>query len=385
MQVCNNCVMDTTDPEINFNSDGVCSYCTTFPEYKRRYVPPDVASGKALERLCREIKQANVNGNEYDCLIGLSGGADSSYMAYLVKKMGLKPLAVHFDSGWNSELAVQNIEKIVKSLDLDLVTHVCDWEEMSDLQLSFFKASLVNCDIPQDHAFVSVLYETAAKFGLKYVLSGHNFATESVLPRKWGYTSDDLLHLKAVHKRFGRKKLKKYPMQGFITRFFYYPFVKKIKIIRFLNYTEYHKEQAMDLLTQELGWRKYAAKHYESIFTRFNQGYYLAEKFHFDKRKAHLSSLILNGYITRDQAIKELAKPLYNPKDLEEDLEFVAKKLKITPQGFAAIIAQPPRAHEELPSHARLFTLGVKVKRLFYRLLKGQGAKPGVEIEASTS
>lgn len=375
--------MDTTDPEITFNGEGICSYCSTYPEYKRRYIPQDVASGHALKRLCEEIKSAG-KGNEYDCLIGLSGGADSSYMAYLVKKMGLRPLAVHFDSGWNSELAVQNIERIVKSLQLDLVTHVCDWEEMSDLQLAFFKASVTNCDIPQDHAFITVLYQTAARFNLKYVLSGHNFSTESVLPRKWGYTSDDLLHLKAIHKRFGAKKLKKYPTQGFLKRFFYYPHIKKIKIVRFLNYTEYDKEQSMNLLTKELGWRKYAAKHYESIFTRFNQGYYLAKKFNFDKRKAHLSSLILNGYISRDQALTELEKPLYNPRDLEEDLDFVAKKLKVSTKEFQTIINQPPKAHEDYPSLAQLFNIGVKVKRFFFKFLKNQKKISGSKVEAPT-
>ena len=260
---------------------------------------PDEKGERMLKANADKIKREEKK-KEFDCIIGLSGGVDSSYLVYIAKvKLGLRPLVVHVDCGWNSELAVKNIENIIKSLDLELHTFVVNWEEMKDLQRSFFKASLPDQDIPQDHAIFSALYKFADENNIKYAFNGVNFATESILPVSWGYQAMDLRHIKSIHNRFGERELKEYPSVNFFQRYIYFNLIKNMKIISPLNYLNYRKNEAIEILTKELGWQYYGGKHHESRFTKFFQSYYLPFKFHFDKRRAHLSSLIVSGQINK--------------------------------------------------------------------------------------
>jgi N-acetyl sugar amidotransferase len=356
--------MDVSDPGITFDEDGICNHCRQFDlVYKPVLDRATSSEGPArLAELVESIKAEGV-GKDYDCIIGISGGVDSTYVAWKVKELGLRPLAVHFDSGWNSELAVANIENLVKRLGFDLHTFVVDWEEMADLQLAFFKASLANCDIPTDHGFLAVLYHTAAKYGMKTFISGGNIATESILPTAWGYNAGDRRHLRAVHRQFGKLPLKTYPTLSFFDRYFWFPAIKGFREVRILNYLDYRKDEAKELIKSKLDWRDYGGKHYESIFTRFFQAYYLPQKFGFDKRKAHLSSLIVSGQITREEALQELNKPTAPADLLERDKEFVARKIGITPSEFDEILARPPRSYREFSSNEWLFDLKTHLVR----------------------
>lgn len=368
-QVCTRTVMDTSDPDIWFDDDGVSSHALRYD----RLISDTVRRAQSGERqqelltLVRNIKEAGKN-KPYDCVIGVSGGVDSSYVVLQAVKLGLRPLAVHFDSGWNSELAVSNIESIVSSLSLDLFTDVVDWREMRDLQLSFFKASVANCDIPTDHAFPSVAYKQAAKYGIKYVISGSNLQTESVLPQAWGYNSADATHLKAIQRRFGTVKLRTYPIMGSFRRYVWYPKVRGISRVNLLNYMPYVTDNAKTQITDELGWRDYGGKHYESVFTRYFQGYYLPTKFGFDKRRAHLSSLVLSGQMSRDEALGALEKSNYDETLRAQDEQFIAKKLGISAESFRAICAQAPIGHMKYPNSKKLLDFAIKVRK---PLLKG--------------
>lgn len=368
-QICTRCVMDTSDPDISFDASGLCNHCQKYDRMVRDIVArADRGERQAeLDAIVAQIKERG-RGGDYDCIMGLSGGVDSSYVAYTAKRLGLRPLAVHFDSGWNSELAVNNIENIVKKLGIDLHTHVVDWEEMRDLQLAFFKASVANCDIPTDHAFPAILYREAARHGIKYILSGSNYATEFILPAAWGYQSGDARHLRDIHGKFGREKLRAYPSIGFFRQFVWYPYVRGIKTIKLLNYLPYNKAEAKRTIMRELEWRDYGGKHYESVFTRFFQGYYLPVKFGYDKRRAHLASLINAGQVTREEALAELDHPTYDPQMQADDKAFVAKKLGVSVAELDAIFQQPNKDYSDYASNAKLMEFGLKVKRAFVRL-----------------
>ena len=358
--------MDTTDPEIEFSEDGVCNHCRRFDEFAKKW-PLNTEAGKdQLNKIISEIKKHGL-GKEYDCIAGVSGGVDSSYVLFKAKELGLRPLAVHFDSGWNSECAVNNIENMLKKLNIDLYTFVANWEEMRDLQLAFFKASVANCDIPQDYVFKVVLYKTADKKGIKYIISGSNLVTESILPTSWGYKSDDSKHLRSIHKKFGEIKLRNYPQLSFFEQFIYYPYIKKTKTIPILDYMTYIKAEAKEFLKKEFGWKDYGGKHFESVFTRFFQSYYLPKKFGFDKRRAHLSSLIVSGQMTREEALKDVEKIIYPEHQLREDKEFVAKKLGIAPEEFDKILALPIRTFRDYPSNFWLFQTKNKVSKILHK------------------
>ena len=368
-QICTNCIMDTTDPEIYFDENGVCNHCLKFENQLKKNWFPNEEGKKKLDAIINQIKIDGKN-KKYDCVIGLSGGVDSSYLAFILRKLypELRILAVHIDGGWNSELAVHNIENIVKILDIDLYTGVVPWEEMQDLQLAFFKSQLANQDVPQDHAFFATLYHVANKNGIKYFLSGGNLATESILPYSWGYNAMDATQLKAVHKKFGKKKLKKYEIVSFFKRKIYYPYFKKFRIIRPLDFLPYFKDEAKETIKNELNWRDYGGKHHESKFTKFFQAHWLPTKFGFDKRKAHLSSLIVSGQMTRDEALKELEKPLYDETELKEDKEFISKKLGISLEEFETIMKQPNKTFLDYPSDYKkdifFSNLKKKIKKL---------------------
>jgi N-acetyl sugar amidotransferase len=315
----------------------------------RDYVVDGDAGREKLEQLAAKIR-ADGKGKPYDCVIGVSGGVDSTYVAYLVKKLGLRPLAIHLDNGWDSELAVKNIEETLKRLGIDLYTEVLDWEEFRDLQSAFLKASTPDSEIPTDHAIVAILGNMAAKQGIKYIIIGNNVRTETHLPRAWSQGHFDWKYIRELHKRFGTRPLKTFPHFGFFTYYFRMMTQQRIEI---LNYVGYNKKEALRVLQDELGWRYYGGKHYESIYTRFYQGYILPEKFGYDKRRCHLSSLICSGEVTREQALEELSIPIYSPSMQEEDREYVTKKLGFSDEEFTDIMTAPKKSYWDYPSYGR--------------------------------
>lgn len=346
-RVCTRCVMDTTDPKIAFSPEGYCNHCT---DALARIQREDKNDSENLYRLVDRIKLEGKN-KPYDCIIGLSGGVDSSYVAYQVIQLGLRPLAIHFDNGWNSELAVMNVQNIVVKLNIDLFTHVVNWEEFKDFQLSLIKAGVANCEAPTDHAITALLFNQANRVGTRFILSGSNLASESIMPVSWGYYNQDLKLLRSIHQRFGKQKLKSTPLISFYA-YAYYIFIKRIKQIPFLNLLDYDKQIAKDLLKEKFEWRDYGGKHYESVWTRFFQGHYLPTRFGFDKRKAHYSSLICYNQMTREEALYLLELPIYDPSLLQQDIEFVAKKFDMTVSELEKIMSSPTTSAYDFPNNS---------------------------------
>jgi len=355
--------MDTTDPDIRFDSEGVCNHCTGALERIRRQILLPVEREAALNALVEKVRREG-KGLDYDCIIGVSGGVDSTTTAFWVKRLGLRPLAVHFDNGWDSELAVDNIRRTLEALGIELFTHVVDWEEFRDLQLSFLRASVANCEVPTDHGITALLFRMARKVGTRFILSGSNVVTEAIMPVSWGHYNQDLRHMKAIHRRFGTMPLKTMPTIS-MGHYFYYVLVRGMRQIPFLNYMEYDKAEAKKMLAREIGWRDYGGKHYESVWTRYFQGYYLPVKFGYDKRKAHLSTLICSGQMSRDEALAEMAKPAYEPELLRQDTEFVLKKFGLTAGEFEAILQAPPKLATDYPSNYFFFHRMLKLKNVF--------------------
>lgn len=344
-QRCSLSLMDTiADPDIRFDEKGICNYYYDYKKAEATFVLHGASAEAAVLKTVNEIKAA-AGKSKYDCILGLSGGVDSSYLAWYAKSVGLNPLLVHFDYGWNSELAVNNIENIVNKVGLDLYTYVMDWEEFRDLQRSYFKASVLDLDVPADHMIFGALYKVANEQNIKFILSGKNVVTEAVLPKAWNYRKFDLVNLKNIHKAYGTKPLLKLPALG-AWHFSYYTSIKNIRTVELLNFVDYDKSTAKKFLMEELGWKDYGGKHYESVFTRFYQGYILPRKFHIDKRKAHLSNLIFSGQITLGQAHEEIAQPMYPIELMKQDKEFVAKKLGFTETEFEEVLSLPNRTHE---------------------------------------
>ena len=355
LRVCTFCVMDESNPAITFDANGQCNCCRDALARMAHEWRPNAEGAERLRLLAERLKLAG-RGRRYDAMLGLSGGIDSAYLAHVaVRKLGLRVLAVHVDGGWNSEPAVRNIESLVRKLDLDLHTHVVEWREMRDLQLAFLRASVLNQDIPQDHAFFSTLYRTAVKFGIRDFLSGVNFATESIVPLGWGYPSMDGKHARAIHRRFGTSKLHAYPFMG-LAEFLWLTRVRRqLTVHRPLNELNYDKEAAREELTREYGWRDYGGKHSESRFTKFYQDIYLPRKFGFDKRRLHLSSLIVSGQMSRDAAVAELATPIVAPVQARRDTRFVAKKLTLPLEELERLIESTPKSHFDYPNQMAWF------------------------------
>lgn len=346
---CTVTVMDNiADPDITFDENGVCNYYHEYQQAAKEHLLPEPARSKALEKIIQKIKHDG-KGRQYDCLIGVSGGVDSTYVAWLVKKWGLRPLAVHLDNGWNSELAVMNIENIVKKLGIELYTLVINWEEFRDIQLAYLKASVVDIEVVSDHAIFSTMYRLAKEYKIPYILSGTNIVTEFIMPPSWLYSKMDYANLKEIHDTYGTVKRDTYPSYNFFKHVFYSA-VLKLSPISVLNYVEYNKHDAKETIKRELGWRDYGGKHYESIFTKFYQAYILPVKFGIDKRKAHYSTLICSGQMTREEALRELEKPLYTDENLKADKEYVLKKFGLGEKEFDAIMQLPPRKHSEFKS-----------------------------------
>lgn len=372
-RMCTRCIMDTSDPEISFDDSGACNHCRAYDELAKQRLHTGESGQRMLVKMVERMKHDG-RGKEYDCVLGISGGVDSTYCAYLTKKLGLRPLAVHFDCGWDSELAVSNIENLLNKLEIDLHTLVVDWEEMRDVQLAFLRSGVPNCDIPSDHAIIASMFAAAAENNVRYVVSGANIATEAILPSAWGYTFSDLRHLKSVHKRFGTRKLLRFPLIGLFDRFVWHRFVKRVEFVRVLDYVDYVKSDAMKLLEREFDWRYYGGKHYESQFTKFFQAYYLPRKFGYDKRRAHLSSLIVSGQMAREDALLEMQKEICPLEEMAEVREYVSKKLRISVEELDELVTGPNHTHFDYPSNRRIFSLLHKLNGIENRVRAGARA-----------
>lgn len=338
-QQCSMSVLDTiADPYITFNEEGICNY---YEKYKKAVEQFNIDSDTKEADLSKLIEKIKKDGaaKKYDCISGVSGGVDSTYTVYLMYKLGLRPLIVHFDNGWNSELAVKNIENIIEKTGFDLYTLVVDWDEFKDLQRSYFKASVVDIEVPTDHAIRGTLSKLALKYNIKYIISGDNVVTENVLPPYWIFNKSDHTNIKSIHKRYGTLPLKTFPFYDYKLKKL--EKINNVEIIALLNYFNYNKAEAKEIIKNEMNWKDYGGKHYESIFTKFYQAYILPRKFNIDKRKAHLSNLIFSGQISKEEALLELKMPLYNEKDLIADYEFVIKKLNFSEAEFEDILNQP--------------------------------------------
>ncbi|MFH2047080.1 MAG: N-acetyl sugar amidotransferase [Pseudomonadota bacterium] len=365
-QICSNCIMDTTDPDITFDERGWCDYCRNYYENILPNWHTDERGEKYLASVVEKIK-SDSQGLPHDCLVGISGGVDSSYVAYIAKeKLGLNPLLFHVDGGWNSEISANNIHRLVDGLGLDLYTEVVDWSEMKDLQLSFFKAQVANVDTPQDLCFFSALYNFAAKNKYKYILTGGNFSTECVRePLEWGaYYQTDMRFVKDIHHRFGMIPLKTFPTADILKYKLYYRYIKGLQIIRPLDYVPYIKEDVIRLLTERFGWQKYAQKHHESRFTRFVECYWLPQKFGYERRKAHLSSLVLTKQMTREEALARVAKPEISEQEMRDDFEYVAKKLDLTEDQLQELFNGENKSFRDYKNKLFLINLGTTIMRL---------------------
>jgi N-acetyl sugar amidotransferase len=350
---CTKCILDTNDdPNIRFDNNGICSYCHSFEQDYGNLLrmSPQEKSAK-LESLVVKMKEDGKN-KKYDCICGISGGVDSSYLAAKAKELGLRALLVHFDNGWNSELAVKNIEQICKYTGFDLYTYVVDWEEFKDLQLSYIKAGVLDWEVPTDHGLWAVVLRKSKELGIKHILVGANYQTEGVLPKTMRYDKADLKNIKDIYRTFGRRKrFHSFPVYGF----WWHMYMKLswgLTLDTLLYFMEYNKAASKKYLIEVVGWRDYGGKHYESIFTRFYQGFVLYEKFGFDKRKAHLASMICSGQMSREAALEELKKPLIEPDVLKEDLRFFLKKMDLGEGEFEKIIKSPPVPHSYYKSYS---------------------------------
>lgn len=344
-RICTRCVMDTTAKEITFDEHGVCNFCREFDVLAAKTIwrPLDVRM-KELDDAVKEIKELGKK-DKYDCLLGLSGGVDSSYLCFWAKEVGLRPLVVHFDNGWNSELASKNIENIIQKTGFDLYTYVIDWENFKDLQLSYIKASVLDIEVPTDQLIYASLHRIARKYKIKSIINGNNISSEAILPLSWYYPDKlDIENLTSIHDKFGTRKLKDFPKLGLITQLIHRK-LYSMRSIQPLNLLDFDKNKAKEVLKKEFGWRDYGGKHYESIFTRFYQGYILPRKFKVDKRRAHLSTLVAANIITRNEALAELEKPTYDPALQKEDYEYALKKFEISAEEFERYMNQEPIPH----------------------------------------
>ncbi len=360
-KTCTNCVMDTTDAKIVFDEKGVCDHCNTF---YREILPnwhTDERGRQKFDRLVSVIKRKGA-GKDFDCIIGMSGGFDSTYLVYLAKeKLGLRPLVFHVDTGWNTPESVHNIEKIVFALGLELHTEVIDWEEMRDIQLAFFKAGVPHIDVPQDHACFATMYKFASDYDVKYILTGGNYSTECIRnPIEWMYYQSDSRQLLDIHRRFGTVPLKKFPLTNILWHKVYLPYVKGVKVLRPLDYIPYIKEEAARIMEESFGYQRYPQKHFESRFTRFYEGYWLYKKFGYDTRKVQYSSLILTGQMTRAEALNLLSKPPYDESTIGQEMEYVAKKLGVTTKELQGYMAIPNRTYRDYKNQAWLYSIGAK-------------------------
>ena len=365
-QICNNCVMDTTDSSITFDEKGVCDHCSVFYTEILPIWQYGENRQNQLDGIVSKIKESS-NGADFDCIMGMSGGIDSSYLLYkMVSEYNLRPLVFHVDAGWNSQIAVNNIERLIDGLGLDLYTEVINWEEIKDLQLAFLKSGAPHIDVPQDHAFFATMYKFASENNIKYILTGGNYSTECVRnPLEWMYYQSDSAQLRDIHKKFGTIPLESYPVTNILWHKVYLPYIKGIKLIRPLDYIPYNKEKAMNLLVDKFGYQKYPQKHFESRFTRFYESYWLPERFGYDTRKVQYSSLILTGQMTRNEALEKLKKTAYDKETIHQEFEYIANKLGISIDELQSYMDAPKKTYKDYKSQQYIYDIGAKVLKAF--------------------
>ncbi|MFN4289410.1 MAG: N-acetyl sugar amidotransferase [Permianibacter sp.] len=363
-QICARCVMDTSDSMISFDSEGVCDHCHSYDQHVLPNWHTDERGRRELNSIVEKIKRDG-KGRDFDCIMGMSGGADSSYMLHIaVKELGLRPLVFHVDGGWNSQIAVNNINVMIDKLGLDLFTEVINWEEMKDFQLTYFKAGLPNIDVPQDHAFIATLYNFADKHKIRYILNGGNYSTECVRnPLEWLYYGTDMAQIRDIVSRFGTIPLKTYPFSSVLRHKFYLRYIRRIQVVKPLNYMPYIKSEAMKLLEAEYGWQPYPQKHFESRFTKFYEGYWLPRKFGYDTRRVQYSSLILTGQMSREEALKKLELPALSEQEAAQDFEYVATKLGISVAELKSYFDAPNKSYRDYKNQENLFNFGAKVMK----------------------
>jgi N-acetyl sugar amidotransferase len=361
-QICSNCVMDTTDSAIQFDADGMCDNCHSFYDQIAPNWHPDERGREELMRIVERIRKEGA-GNDFDCIIGVSGGIDSSYLAYIAKEqLGLRPLVFHVDAGWNSQIAVNNIERLIDGLGLDLYTSVIDWEEMRDMQLAFFKSGVPHIDLPQDHAFFATMYKFATEHRVKYILTGGNYSTECIRnPLEWVYYGTDLRQIRDIHNKFGTRPLNNFPLSGVLRHKVYLRYLKGIQVVKPLDYVPYVKEEAAQFMVDRFGWQRYPQKHFESRFTKFYEGYWLPTKFGFDTRRVQFSSLIVTNQMTRAEALEKLSRPAWDENTIAQDFEYVATKLGVSVDELRGYHQAPNKTYRDYKSQLQLFTLGAKV------------------------
>jgi len=365
-QICTRCIMDTTDPDISFDAAGVCKHCSGWFKRALIYGLPIEERTRQLQALVEEIKRRG-HRRDYDCIIGVSGGVDSSYLAIKVKELGLRPLAIHVDNGWNSEKAVGNIKRILDPLHIDLSTLVLNWKEFRELQLAFLRASTPDSEIPSDHAIVAAFYRASARHHVNYCINGINFRTEGIHVREWSQGHLDSRYIRSVYRHFTGRRLRHFPLIS-VPRLVLNMVLHRPRWVFMLDYLEYDKQAAKRLLMEKFGWEDYGGKHYESLYTKFYQGWILPHKFGYDKRRMHLSTLICSGQMTRDEALAEMATPSYPPEQIGPDTDFVAKKLGVSREEFAAIMAAPKKRYLDYPNLQNHWAFGRGLD--LYRFLK---------------
>lgn len=346
-QVCTKCIMDDTVEGIIFDKDGVCTFCKIHDELESKY-PQGKRSKLMLDKIIQKIKKDG-KGKRYDCVVGVSGGRDSTYTLYSAVRLGLRPLAIHFDNGWNTDLAVRNIKNVCKKLNVDLYTHVAEWEEFKDMQRAFLKASVPDAEVPTDWVIFSVLFREAARERVKYIIHGHSFRTEGTTPLTWTYM--DGRYVNYIQKIFGTKKIKSFPVMS-MTDYLYYTFVRRIKQIRLLYYLPYNEQEILDMLSKEVDWQSYGGKHHESKYTGFFQSFILTRKFNIDKRKLHYSALIRNGQMNREEALQKVQSDPYEGG--KETFDYCLKKLGYTHNEFESIMSEAPKLFLDYKSYYRL-------------------------------
>jgi len=369
IQICSRCVSDTTMSEIQFDEKGVCNFCKLHDIFEENY-PVNEIEGEKLDRLVKEIKRKG-EGKPYDCIVGVSGGADSSFLLYWLKEKNLRPLAVTFDNGWCSDIAVKNIKNVTQKLNIDLHTVVADWEEMKDIQRSFLKASVSDADAPTDYAIYSTLFFEAYKNKIKYVFNGHSFRNEGSVPKSWSYF--DSRYIRNVHKLYGSVRLKSFPIMR-LSQFVFYMVFKRIKDVRVLESIDYNKNHIKKLLSEKFGWIDYGGHHHENIFTRFFQSYYLPVKFGIDKRKVELSAMVRSGFIPRENALEILETDYaFN----QNDVNYVLKKLEFTPEEWNEIMKTSRKMFMNFKTNYPL----IKMARLPLKIAAGLNLIPKILYE----
>ena len=366
--------MDTSDPEISFDNSGLCNHCRNFLNVTSKNWCPNEPGQQRLKSILDRIK-ADGKEKQYDCTLGLSGGVDSSYLSIKAHEWGLRPLVIHVDTGWNSDMSMSNVERIVKYCGFELHTEVIDWEEMKDLQLAYLRSGISNQDVPQDHAIFASLYKYSIRNGIPCILSGGNTATESIFPKSWHGNAMDAINLCAIHRQFGERPLRRFPMVSFWRLYILYPLILRMRAIRLLDYIPYSRNSAIQEMNALFGWKPYGYKHGESQFTRLFQNDFLPRKFGFDKRRPHFSSLIVSGQMTRDEALESLAQPLYAQQELADDITYVCNKLDITRAQFDQLLSMPNRHYSEFPNWDQRYSCLKKIQAIVERIT-GKQVRP---------